>query len=354
VTLTLRAKVQSRDLDIELTLGDRERVAILGPNGAGKSSVLAVLAGLLKPDTGRAELDGRVLFDLDGSRRRWVPPHARGISLMAQDALLFPHLSALENVAFGPRAAGQSRSGARATARSWLDEVGALEFVDRKPAELSGGQAQRVAIGRALASNPRLLLLDEPMAALDVGAAPVLRQVLRRVLTERSAILVTHDLLDALLLAQRVIVLDQGRIVESGPTADVIRHPRTAFTARIAGLNMIEGIADAAGVRPPGADPIGGVPRTATQPGEPAIAVFAPSAISVFTEPPHGSPRNTIRVTIAELEPRDAQVRVRAEMRGGHTLTADVTAPVVSELDLYPGKAVFFSIKATAVTIYPT
>ncbi|MET0693080.1 MAG: ATP-binding cassette domain-containing protein [Propionibacteriaceae bacterium] len=354
MALTVQAEVDARDLSVELSLGDRERIAVLGPNGAGKSTLLAVLAGILRPDRGHAELDGRVLFTLGPGARRWVPPFARGVSLMAQDPLLFPHLSALDNVAFGPRAAGQRTRTARSTARHWLEEVGAAEFVDRKPAQLSGGQAQRVAIARALAADPRLLLLDEPLAALDVAAAPLLRQVLRRVLADRSAIIVTHDLLDALLLAQRVIVLDQGRIVESGPTADVIRHPRTAFTARIAGLNMALGVAEGSGVRAPGGDLVEGIQRTETVVGDPAIAVFAPSAVSVYLENPHGSPRNTFGVTITELEPRDDQVRVRAETRHGQTLTADVTAPVVGELDLYPGRQVFFTVKATAVTIYPT
>ncbi len=353
MTLTLRAAVAARTLDIDITVADHERVAVLGPNGAGKSTMLAVLAGILKPDSGRAELDGRVLFELGPRSRRWLPPNARGVSLMAQDPLLFPHLTVQDNVAFGPRAAGQRTSLARSTARRWLDEVGAGEFADRKPSQLSGGQAARVAIARALAAEPRLLLLDEPMAALDVGAAPQLRRVLRRVLAERAAIIVTHDLLDALLLAQRILVLDQGRIVESGPTADVIRHPKTAFTARIAGLNLALGTAEASGVRTPGGQLVEGVQRGETRPGEPAIAAFAPSAVSVYLDHPHGSPRNTVSVTITELEPRDDHVRVRADTRTGQTLSADVTAPVVSELDLYPGKEVFYSIKATAVTIYP-
>ncbi len=353
MALTLQAELSARDLSIDLELGDQERIAVLGPNGAGKSTILAVVAGILKPDRGRAELDGQLLFDISGDTRRWLPPCARGVSMMAQDPLLFPHLSVLDNVAFGPRASGQPAREARSTARHWLEEVGAEEFADRKPAQLSGGQAQRVAIARALAARPRLLLLDEPMAALDVGAAPVLRRVLRRVLADRSAIIVTHDLLDALLLAQRVVVIDHGRIVEAGPTADVIRHPKTAFTARIAGLNMTLGTAEAHGVRPPGGQLIEGVPRTETAPGEAAIAVFTPSAVSVYLDHPHGSPRNTLPVTITELEPRDDQIRVRAETQIGQTLTADVTIPAVGELDLYPGKEVYFSIKATAVTIYP-
>jgi molybdate transport system ATP-binding protein len=363
MTLTLQARLKDRNFDLELNLADGERIAILGPNGAGKSTMLAIVAGLVRPDGGRAELDGRVLFDIGGHANRWVAPHGRGIALMAQDPLLFPHLSVLENVAFGPRSAGWRSSDARAAARDWLAKVGALDLAGRRPGELSGGQAQRVAIARAVAANPRLLLLDEPMAALDVGAAPILRQVLRRVLADRAALIVTHDLLDALILAQRVVVIEDGTIVESGLTADVLRHPRTPFTARIAGLNLVTGVAVERGVRPPDGDVIEGLartaedsgePRTATESGEPAIAVFTPSAVSVFIEPPRGSPRNTIEVTITELEPREDRVRVRATTPTGRAIMADVTASAVSELELYPGTKVYFSIKASAVTIYPS
>ena len=168
MSLVCSARLDARGLDVELTVGAGERLALLGPNGAGKSSVLAVLAGILRPDAGRAVLAGSTLYDLPG--RRWLAPWDRGVALLAQDPTLFPHLSTLENVAFGPRAAGQSPARARATAARWLAQVEAAELADRKPAQLSGGQAQRVAIARALATEPRLLLLDEPLAASDVAA----------------------------------------------------------------------------------------------------------------------------------------------------------------------------------------
>lgn len=353
MTLQLTARLAARDVDLDLQVGAGERVAVVGPNGAGKSTLLSLVAGILRPDTGRAELDGRVLFDREPGQHRWVPPHARGIALLAQDPLLFPHLSVLGNVAFGPRAAGLSRRSARAAAVRWLAEVGAAELADRRPAQLSGGQAQRVAIARALATEPRLLLLDEPMAALDVGAAPLLRRTLRRVLTDRAAVIVTHDLLDAVLLADRVVVLDHGRVVEAGPTAEVIRHPRTPFTARIAGLTMITGTAESAGVRSAGGELVEGTARTDLGVGEPAIAVFSPSSVAVYAEVPRGSPRNSFAVTITELEPRDEQVRVRGQTATGQVMVADVTAPVVGELDLYPGGTTHFVVKATAVTLYP-
>jgi molybdate transport system ATP-binding protein len=348
VTLELRTRLRARGLDIALHLDEGETVAIMGPNGAGKSSILAILAGLLRPDSGRAELDGSVLFDLGpASRSSYRPAHARRIVLMAQDPLLFPHLSALDNVAFGPRSAGQRARTAREAARDWLDAVDASPLAGRKPGQLSGGQAQRVAIARALAARPRLLLLDEPMAALDVDAAPTLRQVIRRVLTDRAAIIVTHDVLDALVLATRVLVVDQGRIVESGTTKELLRRPRTAFTARMAGLNMVTGNAEGAGVRDATGRVIEGMGAGALPAGAPAVAVFSPSAVSVFRQHPHGSPRNVLRVTVTSLEPRDEQVRIRSD-----DLSADVTTPVVAELELVPGAEVYFSIKASAVTVY--
>ena len=349
----MTATLAARGLDVDLALAPGECVAILGPNGAGKSTLLSVLAGTLRPDSGQAVLAERILY-ADVPQRIWLPPYARGVALLAQDPLLFPHLSVLDNVAFGRRAAGDAPRAAREAAREWLGQVEAAEFAPRRPAELSGGQAQRVAIARALAAQPALLLLDEPMAALDVGAAPMLRRVLRRVLHGRTALIVTHDLLDAVLLASRVVVLDGGRIVESGPTHEVIRHPRTPFTARIAGLNLIEGHAtgtthlrDARGLE------VEGTPHTPLLVGDPALAVFSPTVVSVHAERPGGSARNAFPVTIAELEPRDAQVRVRASDGHGGSMLADVTAAAVSELDLHPGKAVHFSVKATAVTLYP-
>ena len=355
MTLTLTAQVADRDIDFELHVAAGDRLAVLGPNGAGKSTLLAILAGTLRPDRGRAVLDGDVLFDVDGRRGSWQPPHARRVALLAQDPLLFPNLSVLDNVAFGLRAARAPRAEAYETARRWLRAVDAEQLADRRPGQLSGGQAQRIAVARAVAADPRLLLLDEPLAALDVTVAPLLRRVLRDVLADRSVIVVTHDLLDAVLLSNRVVVLDGGRIVESGVTAEVLRHPTSAFAARLAGLNLVAGFAHADGLQPTRSGPVlAGVPRTPLELGEPATAVFSPTAVSVYLDEPHGSPRNVFAVTVVELEPRDDQVRVRATTSSGESLTADVTAAAVGDLDLYPGRTAFYTVKATAVTLYPS
>jgi molybdate transport system ATP-binding protein len=344
----VRAGVSDRRLDVSLEVGDGEVVAVLGPNGAGKSTLLSVIAGLLRPDTGHAVLDDRVLLDVGpGASGAWVPAHARGVALLAQEPLLFPHLSALDNVAFGPRSLGQGRAAARASAWRWLAEVDATAYGGRRPAQLSGGQAQRVAVARALAAEPRLLLLDEPMAALDVDVAPVLRQVLKRVLADRSAVLVTHDVLDALLLADRVVVLSEGRVVEDGPTAEVVARPRSDFAASIAGLNLVRGVLERQGVRGPDGLLVEGLLERPLRAGEPAVAVFRPRSVAVYPRPPGGSLRNVIAATVAELEPRGDQIRVRTGQ-----LSADVTPAAVAHLGLAPGQQVFLGVKASEVAIY--
>jgi len=346
VSLRIAATMTDRDVDVSLEVAAGEVVAILGPNGAGKSTVLAAIAGVVRPDAGRAILGDAVLFDVAGGT--WQPAYARGTALLAQDPLLFPHLDVVDNVAFGPRSAGRTRAQSRATAMTWLAEVDAAGLAGRKPSELSGGQAQRIAVARALAADPRLLLLDEPMAALDITVVPAMRQVLKRVLVGRSAIIVTHDVLDALLLADRVVVMERGRIVEEGPTKEVLERPRSTFGAGIAGLNLMRGQAVGGAVRTVSGSSVSGLSDEPLPDGTDAVAVFHPSAVGVYVEPPAGSPRNVFASTISELEPRGAQVRVRTG-----ELSADVTLPVVAELDLAPGKPVFFVVKASEVTIYP-
>lgn len=344
MTLSVDLTVHARDVAVAFEVAEGETVALLGPNGAGKSTTLDVLGGLLRPDAGEVVLDGEVLTGTG----RWVAPHARRTALLAQEPLLFPHLSALENVAFGPRSRGIGRRAARATAEHWLAEVDASDLAARRPARLSGGQAQRVAIARALAADPRVLLLDEPMAALDVSVAPALRHLLRRVLADRTTVLVTHHVLDALLLADRVIVLDGGRVVEDGPADVVLSRPRSAFAARFAGLNLVTGTASADGLRRDDGAVLHGIPGDpAPAVGTPAVAVFRPSAVAVHREPPGGSPRNALAVRVTALEPRGDTVRVRAG-----DLAADVTLAAAAELALAPGEAVTFVVKATEVAVH--
>lgn len=230
VSLDVAAARADRGLDLKFSVAPGETLAVLGPNGAGKSTLLEIVAGLLRPDSGHVRLGGRTLVEAGpGLPARFVPAHSRGVALLAQDALLFPHLSVLENVAFGPRSAGTDRAESRRLAADWLAQVEATDLADRRPSELSGGQAQRVAVARALAAEPALLLLDEPFASLDASVVPVMRALLSRVLSERTVLLVTHDPLDALALADRVIVMDSGRIVEEGPAREVLFRPQSEY-----------------------------------------------------------------------------------------------------------------------------
>lgn len=343
----MEAAVRQRRFEVAFDVGPAETVAVLGPNGAGKSTLLSVIAGLLRPDAGQAAIGDRVLFDLAGGRNVWTAPHLRRTALLAQEPLLFPHLSALENVAFGPRSAGASRTAAAETARHWLGEVDAVELASRRPGQLSGGQAQRVAVARALAAGPELLLLDEPMAALDIHAAPLLRRLLKRVLAGRRAVIVTHDVLDAYMLADRVVVLEDGRITEQGPTREVLQRPRSRFAAGLAGLNLLAGTITGSGLRTDDGREVAGRYEPPAGPGQPGVAVFPPSAVSVFLEPPHGSPRNSFPVTVTDLEPHGDQIRVRA---GG--LAADITPSASADLGLEPGAAVHFTVKAAEVSVY--
>ncbi|MFE4194792.1 sulfate/molybdate ABC transporter ATP-binding protein [Paenarthrobacter sp. NPDC056912] len=358
MTFELQASLPLRNFDLSLKLHDGETVAILGPNGAGKSTLLSVIAGLLRPDSGSARIGDRELFNLDHGSQHWTAPHVRGTALLAQEALLFPHLNVLDNVAFGPRSRGSSNAIARETARRWLTEVDALQLSDRKPAQLSGGQAQRVAVARALAADPELLLLDEPMAALDIHAAPLLRRVLKRVLANRKAIIVTHDVLDAYMLADRVIVVEKGRIAEEGPTREVLERPRSHFAAGLAGLNLVTGTTSSDGITTPDGRVFAGQHDSgwSPSPGQAGVAAFPPSAVSVFLGEVHGSPRNSFPVTITDLEPHGDQIRVRAGQPAGggqRVLSADITPAASADLGLAPGMEVRFVVKSALVSVYP-
>ena len=347
--VSVQAIVENRGVDVEFAVAAGEVLAVLGPNGAGKSTALHVIAGLVQPDTGVVRVGDRVLTDTSTGRR--VATHDRRVGLLLQDPLLFPHLSVAANVAFSPRSS-------RADATRWLAEVEATDLADRMPRQLSGGQAQRVALARALAAEPDVLLLDEPMAGLDVSVAAAMRTLLRRVLVRdgRSAVLITHDLVDVLTLADRVLILESGRIVETGSTAAVLAEPRSHFGARFAGVNLVSGTAGADGVLTTQWGIVWhGVPGPDTVAGRPTVALFSPTAVAVYRDRPHGSPRNTLEVTVAELDSRGPAIRVRAEEQpdGAPGLAADITADSAAELRLTPGDRVYFSVKAQEVTLLP-
>lgn len=344
MSLSVRAVLADRDLDVRLDVATGETLGLLGANGSGKSSVLGVVAGLVRPDEGEVTLDGEVLF---GSHS-WVPVHQRRIGLLTQESLLFPRMSVVDNVGFGPRSLGHSRADSAAISSEWLAVVDASDLADRKPSQLSGGQQQRVALARALATQPRLLLLDEPLSATDVEMAATMRQTLRRVLVGRTAVIVTHHLLDAVLLCDRVAVLEAGRVVEVGPTDEVFRRPRSDFTASISGVNMVRGVANGPdSLVAPDGTVVHGEPDLALTPGEPALAIFRPEAVSVHRSDPEGSPRNRFRGPVSSIEPQAHLVRIRVG-----DLAADITADSVGRLAIEVGEHVLLVVKAAEVSLY--
>lgn len=349
--MTLSADIRLRrgslDLEAELHLVPGEVVALLGPNGAGKSTLLRCLTGLSPIDDGTITIDETVVDD--PSRGVFVEPEARPVGCVFQDNLLFEHMSVLENVAFGLRARGTAKRVARQRATEWLDRIGLTQFAGERPSVLSGGQAQRVALARALATNPRVLLLDEPLAALDAGSRRDVRRDLRAHLNSFTGmrVLVTHDPVDAYALADRVAILDGGRVVQSGTLADVAAHPRSRYVAELIGVNLIRGVVD------------GGVLVTESgarviiadaQPGD-AFAMIRPHSVAVArVAPAEVSTRNSWSGTVASIDRLGERVRVGVE--GELSLTAEVTAESLRALGLQLGDAVFTAVKATDIEVY--
>jgi molybdate transport system ATP-binding protein len=296
---------------------------------------------------GRIVLDGEVLEDPAQELR--VPPERRPVGVVFQDYLLFPHLSALENVAFGLRCRGMPRSQARDRARAWLERMGLASYMAARPRALSGGQAQRVALARALATDPRLLLLDEPTAALDAGAKVELRREIRRHLAtfQGTRLLVTHDPLEAATLADRLVVLEGGRVVQSGTPVEVSERPRSQYVAELVGINLLRGRAD--GFRVVLAS--GGSLVVATQARGEVFAVVHPRAVALHARRPEGSARNVWHEKVVSLDLEGSRVRVR--MDGEVPLVGEVTPAAVADLGLAEGEPVWASVKATEVNVYP-
>lgn len=346
--VALRVQIGAMALDIELDARAGEVVALLGPNGAGKSTVLRCLCGLLPIDAGHIRLDG-VTLDAP-AEDAFVAPEHRPVSMVFQDYLLFPHLSALENVAFGLRARGTPAGAARAAAMEWLTVVGLTERAADRPAQLSGGQAQRDALARAMATRPRLLLLDEPLAALDATTRTGLRRDLRTHLAtvEGVCLLVTHDPVDAYALADRVVIVEGGRVVQAGTLAEVAAHPRSRYVGDLVGINVVRGVVDAGRLTTGSGAVVVSADREVVS--GPAFAALRPAAIALHSERPAGSARNVWSCVVDDIDQRGDRVRVL--LAGQLPLVAEITQDALLGLGIRPGDAVFASAKATEVDIY--
>ena len=334
-------------LDVTVRVGAGTTVAVLGPNGAGKTTLLRALAGLQPIERGSVTLGDEVLEDT--TARTFVAPEDRPIGVVFQDYLLFPHLSALENVAFGLRCRGVARPEARRRSRAWLERVGLGDRVTVRPRELSGGQAQRVALARALACEPRLLLLDEPLSALDASTRLEVRRELRRHLASFPGVrlLVTHDPLEAIALADELVVLEEGRVVQSGTPADVTARPRSRYVAELVGVNLYRGHGDGDRVVLAGGEALQ-VAEAGT--GEVFVLVH-PRAVSLHRRKPEGTPRNVWKGAAASLDLEGERVRIR--VGGAIPIVAEVTPAAVADLELADGGEVWVSVKAAEVEVYP-
>ena len=334
-------------LDCELEVRTGEVLGVLGPNGSGKSTLLRAVAGLEELSSGAVGV-GVHAWQQPGL---FLPAEQRRAGVVFQDYRLFPHLDVRDNVAFAARSAGGSRAESRAQAQTWLDRLGLADLAHRRPHQLSGGQSQRVALARALALEPEVLLLDEPMAALDAGARIDVRAFLRAHLAQFGGpvVLVTHDPLEAMVLADRLVVLEAGRIVQQGTPAEVARRPGSAYVARLVGLNLWSGRLGAGGAVDL-AD--GGRLSVVTEaPAGPVLVSLRPSAVTVHTgHPEHTSTRNVWPGRVAAMEV--LADRVRLQVAGSPSALADVTPAAVAELDLEVGREVWLSAKATEVEAY--
>lgn len=347
----LSARRGELTLDVELTADPGETLALVGPNGAGKTTALDLLVGLQRLEAGHVRVGDRLLADPETGV--FLAPHRRNMGMVFQDGRLFPALDGCDNVAFGLRARGVRRRRAREEARGTLGRLDAEHLATRRPGGLSGGETQKVAIARALAIDPDLLLLDEPFNGLDVAAAADIRRVLRQQLPAFAGprILVTHSPLEVMALADRLVVVEDGHVVQAGSPEEVRRRPLSRFVASFIGLNLVRGTLRRTGDATWVAGPQGTVTVTdlGLAHGTQVAAVIPPQAVAVSADPPTGSARNVVTSRIADIEL--AGDRARLTLEGSPPLTAEVTAQAVVDLRLGVGQQVWAAVKATEIDV---
>jgi molybdate transport system ATP-binding protein len=343
-------------LDVRLTATPARLTVLVGENGAGKSTLLRALAGLVRPARGFARLGELSLFDC--SRNRSLPVERRPVGYVPQELALFPHLDVGANVAFGLRSQHLAASAVRSRAHAALERFGLAGLAARRPGSLSGGQQQRVALARALVLEPRLLLLDEPLSALDPGTRRTMRAELRQLLAHLPCVtlLVTHQPADALALADDLLVLERGRITQSGALASILGAPGSAYIAEFLGVNLFEGEV----VGRPGSGTaqvaIGDARLVIPDPGaaERVRLILHPREVVLSLGPPEGSARNRLSGAIREIAPEPPHGdTLRVTLASVPPVTAQVTRSAAEELGLVPGMVVIASFKATSLQVSP-
>jgi len=328
----------------------------VGESGSGKTLALRMLAGLLVPDEGKIELEGETYFH--SSRSLFVPPEKRSIGYMSQEYALFPHLSALENVAFGLRASGVRRPAARRRAGAMLERLEIADLASRRPSQMSGGQRQRVALARALVLEPHLLLLDEPLAALDMTTRRTVRTELAGLLSALPCVTVyvTHSPAEALVFGDLVAVMEAGRVQQMGTRDDLLRHPRSQYVAEFLGLNLFQGRVKAHTEDGLVVVAVDGADLYLVQPlevGEAVHVVVDPREVVISSEPPHGSARNVFPGPVEEIVPEPpAGERVRVSIASRPPMVAEITRGSALIMRLEPGRMVYASFKAAGARVF--
>lgn len=362
-SVELVAKLPERSIDnARLEVRPGQFLTLIGPNGCGKSTLCLMIAGLLRTQ-GYLKIADKTL-DEPGWHGTFVSPGKRPVALLAQNPGIFTHMSVLDNVAFGPRCQGQGRRRARQRAWQELHAVGASHLAYRQGGELSGGQAARVALARALATSPQVLVLDEPMAALDVQARSQLRARIRERTRTRAitVVMVSHDLVDIASLSDAVAVMDAGKLITQGPTTEILSTPSTEFVASLTGASLLNGTLAGDEATPrlklgQGLSlrlaqwPQANADEPAWQVGAKAVALINSDAIALYPQQPKGSPRNVIPVSVSSLDGDGAVVSLSLRLADGQRLRTRLTAAAIAELGIQVGTSLFAVIKATAITL---